>query len=99
MQELALIVETGPDPVTDGVVGWRRLDLCAMEERRFGVRLTERSMVAILRRFGFTPLSARPRYPQSDPEAQAPHEELHRSGTRSAAGDGAGQAAGYLVSG
>lgn len=34
MQELALIVETGPAPATDGVVRWRRIDLCAVMERR-----------------------------------------------------------------
>ena len=28
MRELAVIVETGPDPETDGVVRWRRIDLC-----------------------------------------------------------------------
>jgi transposase len=70
MQELATIVETGPDPVTDEVVRWRRIDLCAVVERRFDIRLAERTMGEILRRLGFTRLSVRPRHPQSDPEAQ-----------------------------
>ena len=69
LRDLARIVETGPDPATDGVVRWRRIDLCAVVERRFGVRLAERSMGAILHRLGFTRLSARPRHPQSDPES------------------------------
>ena len=99
MQELTTIVETGPDPATDGVVRWRRLDLCAVVERRFGVRFAERSMGEILRRLGFARLSARPRHPQSDPEAQAVYKKLHRSGAGSAARDGAGQAAGDLVPG
>ena len=33
--ELARIVETGPDPVTDGVVRWRRIDLKHVIEQRF----------------------------------------------------------------
>lgn len=52
------IVEAGPDPATDGVARWRRIDLCKVVERRFGVRLAERSMGAILRRLGFARLSA-----------------------------------------
>ena len=48
MNELAAIVEKGPDPQTDGVVRWRRIDLCEVVERRFGVRVAERTMGAIL---------------------------------------------------
>jgi len=99
LRELATIVETGPDPATDGVVRWRRIDLCAVVERRFGVRLAERSMGAILHRLGFTRLSARPRHPQSDPEAQAVYKKLHRSGARGPARDGERKAAGDLVPG
>lgn len=99
MQELATIVETGPDPKTDGVVRWRRIDLCALVERRFGVRLAERSMGAILHRLGFARLSARPRHPQSDPEAQAVYKKLCRSGARCPSGGDAGQAAGGMVPG
>ncbi len=71
MIELAKIVEAGPDPATDGVVRGRRVDLCTVVERRFGVRLAERSMGAILRRLDFARLSARPQHPQSDAQAQA----------------------------
>lgn len=71
MRSLAEIVETGPDPAKDGIVRWRRRDLCEVMERRFGVRVAERTMGAILRRLGFVRLSARPRHPQSDPQAQA----------------------------
>jgi transposase len=99
MRELATIVETGPDPAPDGVVRWRRIDLCAVVERRFGVRFAERSMGEILRRRGFARLSARPRHPQSDAEAQAVYKKRHRSGARGAARGGAGQAAGDVVSG
>lgn len=99
LRELAAIVEAGPDPATDGVVRWRRIDLCAVVERRFGVRLAERSMGAILHRLGFARLSARPSHPQSDAEAQAVYKRLRQSGGRGAARDGAGQAAGAVVSG
>ena len=37
MGELSVIVETGPDPVVDGVVRWRRIDLKRVIEERFGV--------------------------------------------------------------
>lgn len=99
MQELVTIVEAGPDPRTDGVVRWRRIDLCAVVERRFGVRLAERTMGAVLHRLGFTRLSARPRHPQSDPEAQAQYKKLRRPGPCGAARGGERQAAGDLVSG
>ena len=70
MRELAALVEAGPDPETDGVVRWRRIDLCEVVERRFGVRVAERTMGSILRRLGFARLSARPCHPRSDRQAQ-----------------------------
>lgn len=85
MSELAAIVEAGPDPETDGVVRWRRIDLCAVVERRFGVRVAERTMGAILHRLGFVKLSARPRHPQGDAEAQALYKKLRRPGLRGVA--------------
>ena len=85
MRELAAIVETGPDPERDGIVRWRRIDLCNLVERRFGIRLAERTMSSILRRLGFAKLSARPRHPQSDPEAQKLYKKLRRTGARGAA--------------
>src|SRR6201989_2481041 len=48
--ELAAAVERGPDPDRDGVVRWRRVDLQALIEARFAVRLHERSVGAVLRR-------------------------------------------------
>ena len=85
MRELATIVEAGPDPETDGVVRWRRVDLCEIVERRFGVRVAERTMSSILHRLGFTRLSARPRHPRSDPKAQELYKKLRRAGARGAA--------------
>ena len=68
--ELAAAVEQGPDPDRDGVVRWRRVDLQALIEARFAVRLHERSVGKVLRRLGFARLSVRPRHPKADEAAQ-----------------------------
>jgi putative transposase len=68
--ELAAAVERGPDPDRDGVVRWRRVDLRALIEARFGVRLHERSVGKVLRRLGFARLSVRPEHPKADQAAQ-----------------------------
>ena len=68
--ELAAVVERGPDPDRDGVVRWRRVDLKALIEARFGVRLHERSVGKVLRRLGFARLSVRPQHPKADEAAQ-----------------------------
>jgi transposase len=68
--ELVTAVERGPDPDRDGVVRWRRVDLRALIEARFAVRLHERSVGKLLRRLGFARLSVRPKHPLSDPAAQ-----------------------------
>jgi transposase len=68
--ELAAAVEQGPDPDRDGVVRWRRIDLQALIEARFAVRLHERTVGKVLRRLGFARLSVRPRHPKADEAAQ-----------------------------
>src|SRR4051794_11434363 len=68
--ELAAAVERGPDPDRDGVVRWRRIDLKALIETRFAVRLHERTVGKVRRRPGFTRLSVRPRHPKADGAAQ-----------------------------
>lgn len=98
MSALAAIVETGPDPETDGLVRWRWIDLCEIVERRFGVRLAERTMGEVLRRLGFARLSARPQHPQSDTEAQELYKELRRPGARGAARGGPRETPGGVVS-
>src|SRR6476469_5344488 len=42
--EQEAVVERGPDPDRDGVVRWRRVDLKAPIEARYGVALHERSV-------------------------------------------------------
>ena len=68
LAELAELVETGPDPQTDGVARWRRVDLRAEIERRFGVEYRERSVSRLLHELGFSHMSARPRHPKQDAE-------------------------------
>jgi transposase len=67
MAELAEIVETGPDPATDGVVRWRRIDLKRIIEERFGVIYSERAISELLRVLSFSYISARPQHPRQDP--------------------------------
>ena len=47
------------------MVRWRRIDLKALIETRFAVRLHERSVGKVLRRLGFARLSVRPRHPKA----------------------------------
>ena len=69
LAELAEIVETGPDPETDAVARWRRLDLQTVIRRRFGVHYHERSVSRLLHELGFSHMSARPQHPEQDPAA------------------------------
>ena len=69
-RELARCLENGPEPTQDGVARWRLVDLCALVERRFGVRYQERGMGKLVRALGFSRVSARPQHPRSDPAAQ-----------------------------
>lgn len=64
--ELADIVETGPDPEVDGVVRWRRVDLQRLIKERFGVAYHERHVGTLLKKLGFSHMSARPRHPGQD---------------------------------
>ena len=73
--ELEAVVERGPDPDRDGVVRWRRVDLKALIEARFAVRLHERSVGKVLRRLGFARLSVRPKHPKADEAAQEAFEK------------------------
>lgn len=72
---VAELVRRGPDPTEHGVVRWRRVDLAAVIERRFGVRLAERTVGKLLHRLGFVRLSVRPRHPAHDAEAQTAHKK------------------------
>ncbi len=66
MKDLSGIVEAGPDPVVDGVVRWRRVDLKRVIEERFGVVYSERTISSLLADLGFAHISARPQHPRQD---------------------------------
>ena len=68
LEELAAVVETGPDPKVDDVVRWRRIDLKAWIEEHFDVVYHERSVSRLLKGLGFSHMSARPRHRAQDTE-------------------------------
>lgn len=74
-REVADLVRQGPDVAEHGVVRWRRIDLARVIERRYGVKLAERSVGSLLRRLGFRRLSVRPRCPEQDVAAQEAHKK------------------------
>jgi transposase len=77
-QEVADLVRNGPDLAEHGIVRWRRIDLARVIEKRYGVKLAERSVGALLRRLGFRRMSVRPRCPQQDGAAQEAHKKTLR---------------------
>jgi transposase len=66
LAELSSIVEAGPDLKIDGVVRWRRIDLQAVIAKRFAVEYHERYVGKLLKKLGFSHISARPRHPGQD---------------------------------
>jgi len=66
LAELAGIVDAGPDRERDGVVRWRRVDLQRVIKERFGVDFHERYVGTLLKKLGFSHISARPRHPAQD---------------------------------
>jgi len=66
LAELARIVETDPDRKVDGVVRWRRIDLKRVIAERFGVEYNARHVGKLLKKLGFSPMSARSRHPAQD---------------------------------
>jgi transposase len=66
---LKQLVEAGPDPEVDGVARWRCVDLKRVVRDRFGIDLSEVSLGRVLKRLGFSHISARPRHPAQDPAA------------------------------
>ena len=79
LDELVGCLGSGPTIERDGVVRWRLADLCALVERRFGVRYQERGMGTLVPELGFSRISARPQHPRSDPEAQAEFKKTARA--------------------
>ena len=66
LAQFAQIVEAGPEREKDGVVRWRRVDLKRVIAERFGVDFHERYVGTLLKKIGFSHISARPRHPAQD---------------------------------
>jgi transposase len=66
LAQFATLVEAGPDREKDGVVRWRRIDLKRVIAERFGVDFHERYVGKLLKKLGFSHISARPRHPAQD---------------------------------
>lgn len=75
---MAAIVEAGPDRAIDGVVRWRRVDLQRVIKQRFGVDFHERYVGTILKRLGFSHMSARPRHPAQNAETIEAFKKLRK---------------------
>lgn len=76
MAELKELVVNGPDPVKDGVVRWRCVDLRGEVARRFTVEVTERTIGKWLRKLELTRLQPRPFHPKKD---QTAHEAFKKT--------------------
>ena len=77
-EELAAIVETGPNREVNGVVRWRRVDLQRVIKERFGVDYHERHVGTLLKRLGFSHVSARPRHPGQNAEIVEAYKKTSR---------------------
>src|SRR5690242_14613347 len=67
--ELTVLIEAGPDVARDGVVRWRCVDLRQLILSRWNIAYHERTIGKLLRRLGFSHISARPRHLGQDPAA------------------------------
>jgi transposase len=79
LAEFATIVEAGPDREKDGVVRWRRIDLKRVIAERFGVAFHERYVGKLLKKLGFSHISARPRHPAQDERIVAAFKKTSRA--------------------
>jgi len=70
MAALKAVVLAGPDPVVDGVVRWRIVDLCRWVEERWSVSYSETGMLRLLWSLDLSHRKTRPCHPQSEEKAQ-----------------------------
>ena len=66
--EIAALVDKGPNPDTDSLVRWRRIDLAEIIKDRFDVDLCMQSVSNLLARLGYSYISARPQHPAQEAE-------------------------------
>ncbi len=71
LQALVRVVEEGPIPAVHGVVRWRLVDLRQWVWEEFAIATSVQSLSEQLRALGYRKLSARPRHPAQDLDAQA----------------------------
>ena len=94
----AQIVEAGPDREKDGVVRWRRIDLKRVIAERFGVDFHPRYVGKLLKKLGFSHISARPRHPAQDERiVEAFKKTSHASAGHRAFQEGDELVLGYLA--
>src|SRR5215217_8172905 len=67
---LKALILRGPRLGRDGCVAWRARDLCALAERRFGVRYGESGMARLMKRLDLSRQKARPVHPEADQKAR-----------------------------
>src|SRR5215211_5669383 len=67
---LKALILRGPRLARDGCVAWRVRDLCALAERRFGVRYGESGMARLMKRLDLSRQKARPVHPEADQKAR-----------------------------
>jgi transposase len=80
--KLAEWVRSGPDPEKDRIVRWRLKDLQHRIAADFQVTMHERSVGKVLARLNFSHISARPRNPKADEEAQEAHKKTSANSLR-----------------
>jgi transposase len=66
LAQFVKIVEAGPDREKDGVVRWRRIDLKRVIAEKFSVDYHPRYVGKLLKKLGFSHISARPRHRAQD---------------------------------
>jgi transposase len=66
---LTALIEAGPEFERDRVVRWRCVDLRQLILTRWNIAYHERTIGKLLRRLGFSHISARPRHLGQDPAA------------------------------
>ena len=79
--ELAALIEAGPDVERDRVVRWRCIDLRQLILTRWNITYHERTIGKVLRRLGFSHISARPRHLGQDPAAIEAFKKTSRRGS------------------
>jgi transposase len=66
LARFAKIVEASPDREKDDIVRWRSVDLKRVIAERIGVDFHPRYVGKLLKKLGFSHISARPRHPAQD---------------------------------